>query len=599
MFTSDTIWGIDIGDSCVKAVKLRKTKSNIFVEDYSYIELEQEIKEKDGQLASIQDALERLVSRKIFSRSEACLTISAKNINNRFISVPSDKGKQFEQAIEKEARRQIPFPLDEVQWGYYRMPDREDEAQIALFAARNDHINEILDVALAAGINVRGIQAPGLALFNFVNRISEIDEHLIILDFGEKTTDLLVIHDKALWLRSLPLSGSHITSLLEQKFRITTKEANTLKLEMERSSQKDKLFRVIEPKLKDLVIEIKRSINFRKTQVHELEPTKFLACGGSSQLPGVQNYFVRELRLDPFKLDLDELDLSSCPDPQGLEDNIVSYGVAIGLALQGLEEAEADLNLIPQKFVLKQTFRSKRVMALAANFVFFLMILSMYFSGTGVIKKLDENLKKAQAVSRNVNGEISSYSSKAKELDPVVEKSGFLSRFESGGSWAAEIYSTVQGVVEGIKDIYIVSMRLTPFRPEHYFHSDGTEEGASAAYLELTYLGGDAKINKSFVVELLKNDLFKVKKDEKEPVEVGKTETYRWTFNPSLPIDAKDPFAEDEKVRALRREKGWDFVENKEKVNEYARSRGTIRLKLNLDSLLGPAPVQNEEEDDD
>lgn len=658
MFTSDTIWGIDIGDSCIKAVKLKKSKGSVAVEDYGYIELDIELKDKEGPLVSIQDGLERLASRKVFAKSEVCISLSAKNVNNRFISVPlKSKEKQMDLAIEKEAKRQIPFPLEEVQWGYYRLPDRDDQAQVALFAARNEQIEELLDVVNDAGLSVRGIQVPGLALYNFIDWTSEIDEHLVVLDFGEKTTDLIVVHDGAVWLRSLPLSGSHITQLLEKKFRITTAEANTLKHEMERSSQKEKLFRVIEPKLKDLVVEIKRSINFRKTQVKDLQPTRFLACGGSSQLPGVARYFTKQLRLDAFKLNLEELDFSNCPDAQDLEDNIISYGVAFGLALQGLEETEVDINLIPSKFVIRQTFRSKRILAAVANVVFLIMVLMMFLSGNGQIDKLTEVDDKLKKLHRQLKQKIELYDKKKAELPAVHQKAGFYVDINNGKDFVPKIYDTVMKALDSVNDVYLVDFSVSKFRPEH-FYRDGQKElteevetaprgapaggqpagrgrggrggggggrgrGATAAVppgalledfgaldqvrsedegvvvLKVSCVGINSSATTKFQTKLLESKIFSEFPPKRFPGKIKASKgDYNWRFNPAIDID-NDPFKDVPPVQDLRKEKGWDFGSQEIKINEIKGHELKMEIVVNLKSYFKEIVVENPDDEEE
>ncbi|MBF0245237.1 MAG: pilus assembly protein PilM, partial [Planctomycetes bacterium] len=293
MFTSKSIWGLDIGESSIKAVLLQKEKDGgkLRILDYDYVELDTDLKAEIGASPVIQDALQELAGRRKFAGTEVCVSVSSKIVNARSDSLPGDLNpKTIQSAILLEARKQIPFPLEEVQWAYHRFPDRDGQIQFSTFAVRNEQIEQLMGCLNLKGLKTRGIQVPGVALYNYISLLSDTDDVIIAIDFGEKSTTLIVIHDGCCWLRSLPLSGHDITELLKNKFRITTKEAMALKQEMSKSSQKAKLFHVIEPALKELVIEIKRSVNFRKTQVKSLNQTKFIAFGGSTHLPSVTDY---------------------------------------------------------------------------------------------------------------------------------------------------------------------------------------------------------------------------------------------------------------------------------------------------------------------
>ena len=593
MFTSDVIWGLDIGDSCIKAVKMALAGDDFSVLDYAYLELDAEMKEKDGYLAVVQSALEDLAESKEFKRTEVCVSVSAKNVNSRFLSVENGLSpKAFKTAVDAEAERQIPFPLDEVEWGCIPMPGEEEELQVAIFAVRSEHINEILTIADDVGINVRGMQVPGVALYNFISTVVGLDEHVVFLDFGERTTSLIVAYDGAFWLRSLPLSGRHITDLLEKKFRITTKEASTLKHEMEKSPQRDKLFRVMEPKLKELVAEIKRSINFRKTQVKGLAPKKFLACGGSSQLAGVSDYFHDALKLKPFELKLQSLDFSACSDSDKLKSNIVSYGVAMGLAIQGLGQTESDLNLVPKTYVVKKILKSKRLSAIVINVALLILVVMAYLAGSGVTEKLEKAKKAASRQRSTLQSQIGAYKKLEQKLSPEEKKAEYLLRVLQKDQLVPRLYGEVASIIREIESVYLVGMSFSIVTPEDYMgkESDGAPSRASeerrGPQLTLAYVGENAKDNLRFYRSLLEHPLFKVAKGDRQPSPTGGPKDYEWSFSPKVVIEGQDYFVGDEVVAQLRKKRDWEFLsEGKPVKKEYLMNYQDLTLKVNLDAL--------------
>lgn len=614
MFTSDLVWGIDIGDSCIKVVHVKREGRQLYVLDADYLELDVDLKAKDGGQVVLQQALDGLFSRlPIEKKAEVCISISARDVNNRYITLPAElKAKALELSIREEAERQIPFPLDEVEWGHYRLPDRDDQAQVAIFSVKRDKIENLLNMINLKRVKVRGVQVPGLALYNYLTRIADIDEHVVVLDFGEKSTDLLVVHDGGCWLRSMPLSGQHITELLEKKFRITTKEANVLKHEMERSPQRDKLFRVIEPKLKELVTEIKRSLNFRRTQVKTLKPTKFVAYGGSSQLAGVAEYFSKQLGL--AELDLKPtgvLDFSRMSNPERVQNNIASFAVSLGLAFQALGEAKVELNLMPRRQILMQLLRDKRPLALAANLAFVVMVLILYFSGDSVTAKLQTVDNIVGQKTQQVQAVISEYQSKVSLLTPRLAEAEFVIKLLKGGDYSAKIYDVVAEILEQCEGVYLTEIKVNPIKPEEYTdevpavadetkpvrqpqrHKDpmdvdkilGVRKPITGITVSLAFAGESAQANEVFHGKLVAHPLFGDNIPTTDQEEKG------WSINLKLGID--DVFSINgqvrEDVQQLRKNLGWVFQNEKKATRVYNVNAQTLVLPVNIGWLLGEA----------
>ena len=589
MFTAEAIWGLDIGDSSLKAVKLSLAKGEVFVDDYGKIELDEKIKKGDGYFAAVAKALDKLTSQKDFSKAQVCISISAKNANSQFITLEAGlSAKKFKEEVLEEAERQIPFPLDEVQWGIHKMEEGEDGVQVALFASRTEHVDNLLKVTSGAGLDVRGIQIPGVALYNFVSELTDVEDHLVLLDFGEKSTGLLLVYDEQFWLRSLPLSGTHITNLLEKKFRITTDEANTLKVEMEKSPQRDKLFRVIEPKLKELVIEIKRSINFRRTQAKELAPKQFLAWGGSSQLPGVADYFTENLGLKPCELNLDAFDFSNCDKAKVLKDNVASYGVAFGLALQGLGRGKSDVNLVPSAYLRQSILKTKRWPFLVANLSLLGLASLAMLSHDSVGEKLKGLEKQVGAVRTSLQREISKFEDESAKVQPLIEELDFVKSVLEGDMVMPKIYYGVMEVIKQVEGVYLTSLSVNPLTVDHLMGSSDPSRGLPDLTLRLSYVGDSARANRNFSAKLLEHPLFKLNPDAERPLIEGLQRDFKWSYSPKVELSDKGTSFDGPEVLELRKDKGWVFEQSGEPIDTPIKMNvQAMVLKLSLDRFLG------------
>lgn len=569
------------------------------MEDFGRVELDEEVKKAEGYLSAVSVALEKLTDKKDFQKTEVCISISAKNANSQFITLESGlSAKKFTQEVREEAERQIPFPLDEVEWGIHKMEEGEDQVQVALFASRTEYIQKLLSVVDNAGLQVRGIQVPGVALYNFVTEVlGEEEDHLVLLDFGEKSTGLVLMYDNQFWIRSLPLSGQHITQLLEKKFRITTEEAATLKREMGKSAQKEKLFRVIEPKLKELVIEIKRSINFRRTQAKTLAPKKFLAWGGCSQLPGVSSYFSKTLGLQASEFKMESLDFSNCQQSKELLSSLPSYGVAFGLALQGLGRCKSNLNLIPKSYLRQEILKSKRWAFLAVNIALLILAIVTMFAHDAYELKLKESQKELNDERKNVQKAIDTFAREENKIAPLIKEAEFKSKVQEGGDYAIMVYGAVLDVLGESSGVHLTEISLSPFGPGHYMYkpSDKKDEEPMSVRLKLSYASDSAATNTRFTNKLAQHPLFAAGKEGGQPSIRSSLKGFEYYYSPKVEVSGGDPFRGREDVVELRKANDWEFdLDGEKRVNAFKMSVQSLELKIPVDRFL-PKSEEKEE----
>ena len=99
----------------------------------------------------------------------------------------------------------------------------------------------------------------------------------------------------------------------------------------------DALFDAIDPILKGLVEEIKRTIDFYLDGLkYSSSVDRVIICGKMSKAKGLIPYLSKNLGMEATEGDVREGMLSSIKDvPMIKKDNVIDYIVAIGLALGG------------------------------------------------------------------------------------------------------------------------------------------------------------------------------------------------------------------------------------------------------------------------
>lgn len=388
MAKSSAVWGIDIGQCALKALRCRAgdTDDVIVAEAFDYIEYPKILSQPDADPAElVREALELFLSRNTVRGDRVAISVSGQSGLARFIKLPPVESKKIPDIVKYEARQQIPFALEDVVWDYQQMAggSEEDgfalETEVGLFAMKRDQVERALKPFDDAGIEVDIVQLTPLTIYNYtvfdqMHDLPPADQYdpdnppesIVVLSLGTDTTDLVVTNGYRVWQRSIPLGGSHFTKALTKELRLTFAKAEHLKKNAAKAEDPKAVFQAMRPVFNDLLTQIQRSIGYFTSIDRGAKIGGVVALGNAMKLPGLQKYLSQNLGYP----------VTEVPRYRGLagdavvgtpafKDNILSFAVCYGLALQGLNKAQLATNLLPQEIVTDRLIREKKPWAVA------------------------------------------------------------------------------------------------------------------------------------------------------------------------------------------------------------------------------------------
>jgi len=407
MFNLGPVWGVDIGDSAIKAVKLRRVGEQIVLLDFQIIRYSDLTGEPGTRREeALTQALQALKAAGM-GNDRCVVSIAPQSVFSRFISLPPVDRRRIPEIVLYEARQQIPFSLDEVIWNY-ELVRKEivvgEEIEIGLFAVKREVVDSYLQDLAPVRNQLHGIQVGPLALYNFVRHEMDLKQPTVILDIGAHSTDLLIIDGDKFWMRNLPIAGNSFTSVLEKRLNIPRGEAEKLKLNIADSRHRRKLLEVLRPTMRDLVAEVQRSIGYYKSLAQEVKFEDIIILGEGYRLFGLDRFLAEQLqyRISPLQR-LERVPYQGSPDRMDeLGRNVATLGPAIGLALQGLGRARATINFLPDDFVIRRELHSKRYNALIAAAIIWAIVGCLWIRQSSAMKALEGMTGRGEDVLREV-----------------------------------------------------------------------------------------------------------------------------------------------------------------------------------------------------
>ncbi|GJM24406.1 MAG: pilus assembly protein PilM [Phycisphaerae bacterium] len=395
-----TVWGIDVGKSAFKAVRLRAAGDGVEVVSTDYIEHSKIMSQQDADPDALwSSALEKFLAKNDITSDNIVIGVPGQQTLARFSKLPPvENKKKIPDIVRYEADQQIPFDMDEVVWDYQVFEaEGNPDVEVGIFAIKRELIRDHLVHFDSQGIEAVAVQAAPLAAYNAMHYDGLVgDNATVIIDIGTESTDLIIGTESSLWTRSIQLGGNNFTEALVKAFKLSFSKAETLKRTAATSKYARQIFQAMRPVFADLVQELQRSVGYYTATHRDVSLGKVYGMGNAFKLPGLQKYIKQNLQLDLIKIDA--FSKIKLPDADGSAGDANNYSVAYGLALQGLDLSKVNSNLLPPEIALASVWKKKRPFLAASAACLLLTAGVVWFRGMSDNKTLEVNSGNPPAV---------------------------------------------------------------------------------------------------------------------------------------------------------------------------------------------------------
>lgn len=403
------VWGIDVGQCSLKALKLQDSGGRVELLGFDVVDHEQILSQAEADSEMVTQAIETFASRNDLSNSRIVVSVPGQQTLTRFTKMPPVDAKKIPDMVQYEASQQIPFDMDEVVWDYQVFADGEaTEVEVGIFAIRKELIRGYLSHFTESGIEPFIVQTSPMASYNTARFEIPLvaEEAAILLDMGALATDLIVMEGNRIWSRPIPIGGNHFTEKLVSAFKIPFKKAERLKRNAEKSKYARQIFQAMRPVFADLVAEVQRSIGYYTSTHRDADISRVICMGNAFKLPGLQKFLQQNLQIKVDKLGgFKKLEATQVEKQAEFDENLMSLTVAYGLALQGLGTASVDSNLLPMEVRRTLLWRKKRPWFVASAACLALASASIWVSNVSAVGKLKDGRGNTppEAISRPKN----------------------------------------------------------------------------------------------------------------------------------------------------------------------------------------------------
>ena len=451
MAKENTILTIDIGGASLKMAEFSYSPSgdNMILERYAVKEMPAELAENNFA-AAFAVTFREMMQENDFISHQVRISISSLHAFQRLSKLPPLLGNRTRaaQVVEGEARLTVPYPLEEVIWDYQLikhtkvfevesevsgddednppeepMTETVEELEAFFVAVKDDLATSIATTLLDADMEILSIEVSPTATYNAARANVFGDTSCdMILDIGGRGSSLIILDGSRVFVRSIPIGGSTITTQIAKEFNISTADAEEMKRkhgfvalggayedsDSEVAATISKIARNVMTRLHG---EINRSINAWRSMYGGNRPEALFITGGSSIIPYVPHFLNEKLHLEVSFLNVfPVVTISDTIDKQELLEVAHLFPPLIGLVIRQLRSCPIEISLIPRIVQSTRDLERKKPYFYASAGCALLGLLLFYFAllaRTAHDKKLEEmaesTLNSAEAVAKTID----------------------------------------------------------------------------------------------------------------------------------------------------------------------------------------------------
>jgi len=337
--------GIDIGDSSLKMVELKKKNRQIYLSNYAFSENVSEVNfMKVDDVNYLARAINKVRTEAGISAKKVTASLPTFAVFSSIINISNVDKKGMAAAVNEEAKKVIPLPLDEMTLDWKIIPDASGKIptkgslQIFLTGSPKKLVRKYIDIFKAAKLELASLETETFSLVRSL--VGDDRSTVMIVEIGANSTDLFIVKESIPVLnRSLAVCASTVTRVLAEKMGLSYAQAEQFKFDLSVALSADaheELPQLLIKTLEPIVTEMEYMLDFfQSTNKGNVE--KIILSGGGALLLNLSDYLSKRLNLrviigDPWNRVRCPAELKPVLSEVGPR-----LAVAIGLAMREIE----------------------------------------------------------------------------------------------------------------------------------------------------------------------------------------------------------------------------------------------------------------------
>lgn len=357
--------GVDLGAGGAKLVELQNEKGRARLFTYGFTERTPESQPTNlvDSPKETADLLRKIVQKAKTSTTKTVAGLPIASVFSSVITVPKGSDREIREAIQWQAKKLIPVPLEEMvldpkiiaspgadkakaaadaKDGKDAKKDDQKSIQVLITGASKSMVGKYTAVFKQAGLELVSLETEAFALIRSL--IGKDRSTTMIVDIGSIRTNIIIVENGIPYVtRSLDMGGVTLTKAMGKALSMDLKNAEAMKNDIKSVSTLypgEGLPKIFETSIAPMLTELQYSMNLYIGQGDQRTGKtieKIILTGGSSALPALAGFFSKQMGVKTYVGDPWARVVYSDELRPVLEEIGPRFAVSVGLAMRDIE----------------------------------------------------------------------------------------------------------------------------------------------------------------------------------------------------------------------------------------------------------------------
>ena len=309
------------------------------LQKFAYVPVEQKLIQDSSELGKkrLGEAILGAVNQAGIKTKNLALGLPANKTFTAIVETETMPEKELRKAFKYELEKYVPMSINDAKADFVILgpsPNDPAKTEVLVSSVAKDYAESTMEMIEKTGLNIIAMEPEPLAMARSLAVPGAIDATLII-DFGERSTDLVVVYkDKPRLVRSIPGGFEVLIKAVSGGLSVREDQARQfiLKFGLDEHQIEGQVFKILNTHLDNYASELTKSVRFFQTKYINGKVGGIVLSGYASVIPLFPEYIETKTSIPTMKGNPWQLVRTTNAQQQTLASVSSEFAVAIGLS---------------------------------------------------------------------------------------------------------------------------------------------------------------------------------------------------------------------------------------------------------------------------
>ena len=333
-------FSLDIGTNSMRIIQLAGNASHGWsLLRYAYVPVDQKLINDDSELGRkrLGEAIMGAVNQAGIRTKNIAIGLPASKTFTSIVETDTIPEKELAKAFKYEIDKYVPMPINDAKADYVILgpsPNDPAKTEVLVSSIAKEYAETTMEIIEKTGLNIIAMEPEPLAMARSLAIPGAIDATMIV-DFGEKSTDLVIVYkNQPRLVRSIPGGFGNLVRNLAAGLNVRDDQARQfiLKFGLAEDKIEGQVLKVLGHPLESYASELTKSVRFFQTKYLNGKVGGIVLSGYASRIPLFSEYIEARTNIPTMNGDPWQSVRTTREQQQALAPVASEFAVVIGLS---------------------------------------------------------------------------------------------------------------------------------------------------------------------------------------------------------------------------------------------------------------------------